>query len=211
MADGETSTEIAEKAAIRRRWITLGEVLGVAAVAISGLTFWNGYRERADSAADRRVAERRADAKAATLQLKGVPMVDGTRMAVVPIDPAQNVQDMKILFPAALSVNPVETTGDARLETAWFDTGLKRARKAAGRDDASKGDERFPVVMVTRFLSDGAAYDDVAIYDVGYAIDGAFLKGKVVRLRGLSLVSRTTAKEAEAKLEAAWRARTGRK
>ncbi len=210
MAEGETPTEIAEQAAIRRRWITLGEVLGVAAVAISGLTFWNSYRERADNAADRRVAERRADAKAATLLLKGVPMVAGSRMAVTPIDPAQNVQDMKILFPAALSVNPVETTGDARLETAWFDTGLKRARKAAGRDDVSTGDERFPVALVTRFLSDGAAYDDVAIYDVGFAIDGAFLKGKVVHLRGLSLVARTTAKAAEGKLEAVWKARAGK-
>ena len=210
MAEPETPTEIAEKAAIRRRWITLGEVLGVAAVAISALTLWNSYRERSNAEADRQVNERRAHARAATLLLKGTSELDGARMAVAPIDPAQNVQDMKILFPAGISVNPIETTGDARIEAAWFDTGLKRARKAAGRDDVSKGDERLPVALVTRFLSDGAAYDDVAIYDIGYAIDGEFLKGKVVRLRGLSLVARTTAKTAQAKLDAVWRARAKR-
>ncbi len=210
MAEQETPTEMAEKAAIRRRWLTLGELLGVAAVAISALTFWNSYRERTGAEAERQVAEQRAGVKAATLLLKGTAELDGTRMAVTPLDPGQNVQDMKILFPAGVSVNPIETTGDARIEAAWFDTGLKRARKAAGRDDESKGDERLPVALVTRFLSEGAAYDDVAIYDIGYAIDGEFLKGKVVRLRGLSLVARTTAKAAQAKLDGLWRERTGK-
>ena len=207
MAENETPTEIAEKAAIRRRWITLGEVLGVAAVAISALTFWNSYRERTSAEADRQVAEHRAGLKAATLLLKGHATEDGQRMAVIPVDPSQNVEDMKILFPAGVSVNPIETTGDARIEAAWFDTSLKRARKAAGRDDVSKGDERLPVALVTRFFSGGATYDDVAIYDIGYAIDGEFLKGKIVRLRGLSLVARTNAKAAQAKLDAVWRAR----
>ena len=47
MLEPETpQQQAAEAAAIRRRWITLGEVLAVAAVLISALTFWNSYQER---------------------------------------------------------------------------------------------------------------------------------------------------------------------
>ncbi len=36
--------QAAEAAAIRRRWINLGEVLAVIAVLISALTLWNSYQ-----------------------------------------------------------------------------------------------------------------------------------------------------------------------
>ena len=55
----ETPAAKAEAARIRRRWLTLGEILAVAAVAISGLTFWNSYSERRHTE-EARVAESRA-------------------------------------------------------------------------------------------------------------------------------------------------------
>src|SRR3546814_3299470 len=38
--------------------------------------------------------------------------------------------------------------------------------------DASKGDERLPVAITTRYLADGALQSDVALYDLGYVLEG---------------------------------------
>ena len=206
----ETQAEKAEAASIRRRWITLGEVLAVVAVVISALTFWNSYRERADAEAERHAAARHADTKAASLVLKGAPAQNGDWLTLTALDPTQTIQDQKVSFPSKLLVDTVETTGEGRIEAAWFDTKLKRARNDAGRAEESVGDERLPVAIATRFFVDGAAHDDLAIYDIGYAIEGAFLKGKLVKLRGLSLIERATPERMQARLDALWAARIGR-
>ncbi|KAK0338546.1 hypothetical protein LTR94_038208, partial [Friedmanniomyces endolithicus] len=63
----------AEAAAIRRRWITLGEVLAVLAVSISALTLYLNWAdkkdERADKAAERAAESRKASSRAAILIL----------------------------------------------------------------------------------------------------------------------------------------------
>lgn len=207
----ETPAKKAEAAAIRRRWITLGEVLAVVAVLISALTLWNNYRERSDAEAGRQAAEQRSGVKAATLVLKGAPGEDARALTITPVDPSQTIQNQAFRFPNALLIDSVEITGEGRLEAEWFETKLKRAREAAGRSAESHGDERLPVGVVTRFFADGTTRDDVAIYDVGYAIEGEFLKGKVIRLRGLSLVERTSPTALQARLDAVWRARAARK
>src|SRR3546814_20351205 len=65
MSEKQTKAQAAEAAAIRRRWITLGEIVAVAALIISGLTFWNSYSERTASEAER-AAEKAAAAEAET-------------------------------------------------------------------------------------------------------------------------------------------------
>ena len=49
----QTPSEKAEAAAVRRRWINLGEILAVVAVLISGLTLWNSYTERSHAEAEK--------------------------------------------------------------------------------------------------------------------------------------------------------------
>ena len=194
--------------ATRRRWIPFGAVVAGIAVLISALTLYNSYRERSDAEADRHVAERRADAKAATLVLKGAPVENGAWLTVSPLDGSQTILDQKIIFPNKLLVDSIETTGDGRIQADWFDTKLKRLRHDLGRGETSVGDERLPVGIASRFFVDGAAHDDVAIYDIGYAIeDAGFLKGKPLRLRGLSLVERSSATRVQTRLDALWAAR----
>jgi hypothetical protein len=198
----------AEAAAIRRRWITLGEGLGLAAVVISGLTFWNSYSERTNAEAERSASEKKANRAAATLLLKGVTAKDGSTVTLAPLRDDQTIQSQAIRFPATLGLSPIETTGDARIETGWFDAALKKARRAAGRTEESKGDERLPVLITTRFLGAGTLHEDVALYDLGYAIEeGGLFGGSDVRLRGLSLMERADAKSAPARLDRIWKAR----
>jgi hypothetical protein len=198
-----TTAAEAEAAAIRRRWITLGEGLAVVAVVISGLTLWNNWSERADSAAVKTSDARQASQRAATLVL--VASGSGERaLTLKPASADQSVQSQTIAFPSALELDPAETTGEPRIEAAWFDSALKKARAAAKLPDDSRGDERLPVVVTTRFLVDGEAHEDVALYDIGYSITGRWLAGHSVTLRGVSLVSRVKPANARATLDKRW-------
>ncbi len=155
-----------EAAAIRRRWITLGEVLTVAAVVISGLTLWNSWSERSDSEATKTAEARQASSRAATLVLTAALSGDHA-LALKPVSGTQSVQSQRIAFPTALGAAPAQTTGEPRIEAAWFERALKKARNEAGLPDDSRGDERLPVAITTQFLVDGEAHEDVALYDIG--------------------------------------------
>lgn len=202
-ADAKAEARAAEAAAIRRRWITLGEVLAVIAVAISALTLWNSWSERKDSEVAKTAEARHASTRAATLVL----ITSGSDKRTLSLKPAsadQSVQSQTIRFPTALGAAPAETTGEPRIEAGWFEDALKKARDKADRPDDSRGDERLPVLISTRFLVDGEAHDDVALYDIGYTIAGRLFSGHSVTLRGLSLVARVKGGEAGRKLDARW-------
>ncbi|TGX55253.1 hypothetical protein E5A73_05965 [Sphingomonas gei] len=203
-ASAKAEARAAESAAIRRRWITLGEVLAVIAAFISALTLWNSWSERSDSKADQQAEAQRASARVATLVLIATNSGDET-LVLKPASAEQTVQSQRILLPASLGVAPVETTGESRIEAKWFERPLEKAREAAHLPDNSRGDERLPMVIITRFLADGEPHEDVALYDVGYTISGKFLSGHKVTLRGLSLISRVKTAAAQAKLDARWR------
>lgn len=201
-ANANTEVRAAEAAAIRRRWITLGEILAVIAIVISALTLWNSWSERSDSKAAKSADAQQASARAATLVLtaKG-----GDRtLALKPADEEQSVQSQKILFPTALDAAPAETTGEPRIEAGWFENALKKARESAHLSDNSRGDERLPVVITTQFLADGVQHEDVALYDIGYTISGRLLAGHSVKLRGLSFVSRIKSGDGQDRLDGRW-------
>ncbi len=205
MADEDSKAQAAEAAAVRRRWLTLGEVLAVAAVLISALTFWNSYSERSHSEAERVQEARHADRKARTLVLKATAEKDGDRLVIAALGD-QAIQGQTIRFPAALSVDAVDST-TPRIEQDWFASGLKAAREAAGEKSENRGDQRLPIAITTRFYADDALVEDTAIYDVGYATEGHFLGGTSVRLRGLALIGHATPKAAQARIDALWKAR----
>jgi len=194
----------AEAAKVRRRWITLGEILAVAAVLISGLTLWNNWNDRRETKAERAATEQRASAKVAKLVLVAAEGGNQT-LTLKPAAAEQSVQSQSILFPTALGVSPAATTGEPRIEGGWFEHALVKAREVAGLPDNSRGDERLPVAIVTQYLADGDPHEDVALYDVGYTISGKFLGGHSVTLRGISLVAKVKRDHAQARLDARWK------
>jgi hypothetical protein len=201
----EETSEAAQRRR-RLRWITLGEFLGVAALVISGLTFWNSYSERRDSEEEEAAEEREASNKARILVLRATRDKEGDRL-VLSAAGDQVIQGQTIRFPKALGVDPVDSA-DPRIEADWFADGLKNARRAAGADDRPRGDARIPVVITTRFTIDGDVAEDVSLYDIGYAVkNGGLFGGTSIKLRGLSLIGRSNAKAAPARLDALWQAR----
>lgn len=194
-----------EKAATRRRWLTLAECLAVAAVLISALTLWDNHTDRARERAQEAVSTSKARAEASVLILRGTPDRNGDSIALAPLREDQAVQAQTIILPSVLKVEPIDTAGDPRIESDWFASGLKRALKAAGQDDDARGDERLPVLIATRYLVGGQMLEDRALYDIGIKLDGQFLGGDKVRLRGLSLVGPANGKDSQSRLDARWR------
>ena len=202
MAEPETPKQAAEAAAIRRRWITLGELLAVAAVVISGLTFWNSYQERSDVQAERAAEKQAKSAKAQVLMLSAT--ADGRNLRLGARDPEQAIQEQRIVFPSALGMDAIDTV-EPRLEAKWVEAATGKLRRDEDKKQPA-GDPRLPIAITTRFVSGGATYSDTAIYDVGYRVDRGLLDTDV-DLLGLSLVERVGAQAAPARLDAIWKAR----
>jgi hypothetical protein len=204
----ETAEERKEKAAIRRRWITLGEVLAVIGVLISALALWNSYAERRSNEAERQAekaekAEKGSVSRVLLLKASG----GGKRLTLEPRDSEQAIRSQTILFPS-----PLETRIDAvvapRIEADWVKQAVKKAHDLGRKEAKGPGDARMPVAITTSFDSEGAAFTETGIYDIGYKESGGGLFGGTdVELRGLSLVERVSAAKAQARLDAIWKAR----
>jgi hypothetical protein len=198
----------AEAAAVRRRWITLAEILGVIAVAISGLTFWNSYQQRSADEADKAAARSQAEAEAQILLLRAAPDRDGRTLSLASAGTGQTIQNQTIAFPGPLGVAKVDTVIEPRIEAGWFEEALLRARRAAGEQEEGRGDERLPVAITTFFFSGGAMRRDSAIYDIGYRIEGGGLfGGHHIRMRGISRIETASPRTVQARLDTIWRAR----
>jgi hypothetical protein len=203
MAEGETPAQAAEAAAIRRRWITLGEILAVIAVLISGLTLWNSYSERSSAEAERSAEKKEEAARSQALVLKAEGR--GERLSLSALDPGQAIQSQTVAFPASLGARSIEILIEPRIEAGWVKDVVKRAR--GGGEGKASGDARMPVAITSRFVAAGRTYSDTAIYDVGYRRESSLLGGSEVELLGLSLIERVPAAKAGARLDSIWRGR----
>jgi hypothetical protein len=200
--------EETEAAAVRRRWITLAEVLGVIAVLISGLTLWNSYRQQSADEAEKAAARTEAAAEARILLLRASPDRDGRTLSLASAAAGQMIQNQNIAFPAPLGVAAVDTLIEPRIEAGWFEQALLRARQAGGGQGEREGDERVPVAITTFFFSGGAMHRDSAIYDIGYRVEGGGLfGGHKLRMRGISRVETASPRNLQSRLDSIWRSR----
>lgn len=200
--DAQTPAERKEAAAIRRRWITLGEILAVIGVLISGLALWNSWSERS-TAEKERVAQKAKQANVSRILLLK-SSGGGKRLALAAHDPDQAIQSQTLLFPSAFGLGGFDTT-EPRIEAEWVKRAIKKARD---KDEKVRGDSRIPVAITTRFVADRRTFTDSALYDVGYQESGGGLfDGREVELKGLSLIGRTTAARAQDQLDSLWAAR----
>ncbi len=192
----------------RLRWITLGEAVAIAAVLISGLGLWNSYADRREAQTEKAAQSGRH----APFALRATPNGDGSVLTLTAIGGDDAIQSQTVRFPPALKLAPASTTSDARIEAGWFGDALKADRKTRALADETKGDERMPVMIETGYLAGGQPATARAFYDVGYALEGRFLRGAAVRLRGLSLIGKAPASDAaaDAQLADLWAARAGK-
>lgn len=190
----------------RFTWLTLGELVGVVALVIAGLNFWESHREhvredRLQAASDRRAVVAQA------LLLTGAADGSGDRLRLQPARAGQVIQSQIVVLPTEVRTDAVSTTGDSRIERGWLEAGVRAARERIG-DASAPGDRRLPVGLETVYLADGEAHTDRAIYDVGYLLQPRLIGGAKVQLEGLSLVRRGVNGDLRARVDAVWAART---
>lgn len=206
MSDKSTVEEQAKRRT-RLRWITLGETVGIIAVLISGLGLWNSYQQHREER-----AEKAAAVSPVPFHLKATASGDGGTLSLLPVVADHAIQGQVLRFPPSFKLSPVTTTSDARIEAGWFGGALKADRHTRLLPEETQGDERVPVMIETEYLANGTPLKARAFYDIGYALEGHFLRGSSVKLRGLSLIGKAPASDAAAdqRLAALWEARAGK-
>lgn len=182
------------------RWPSLGEMVAILAVVIAGLGYWDNRRDRAEERAQQ--AELKAGAAPRAFLMTGTPSENGGRIALASAQPDQVIQTQTLHFPTAVRDDPIQTTGNPRIERDWFAGGLKKALRDVPRGDEAKG--RVPVGVVTVFIEDGKTRTDRAIYRLGYGLQDRLLRGDAVELEGLSLVRRGVTGDLQAAVDAMW-------
>jgi hypothetical protein len=181
----------------RRRWISIGETVGILALLISAISLWDSHQERAET---RAAAAQVKPVKVPPLVLTATADADGEVLRLASPNSDRVIQTQTIVFPKALDVDSVDTVGNPRIEAEWFAGEL---RDALG-DDRTKG--RLPVGIVTRFTDNGTEREDTAIYDIGHGWRSRLLQRDAPVLEGITLVARSP-KDLQAALDSRWRKR----
>lgn len=191
----------------RLRFLTLAEFVGIAALVIAGLGYWDTHRERTLTEKERaaEAQEKKAQAKAGALKLAFLmtaqPEAGGERLRLASVHPEQVIQTQTLVFPSEVRGDPAETTGNPRLEAGWIEGGLSRAEHDRG---VKKPHGRLPVGVVTVFIEDGQTKTDRSIYLVGYSAHPRMLRADKVELEGLSLLQRGVGEKVQAAVDRVW-------
>ena len=186
------------------RWLSLAEIVGVVAVVVAVLGYWDSHRERIQEsrekalAARERQVEARANALKQTFLMTGTLEGSGDRIRLASQRPEQVIQTQTIWFPRQVRPSSVETTGNPRLEVSWVEDGLRKTKAETGR---------VPIGVLTVFIEDGVTKTDRAVYQVGYSLHGRTLRPDEVDLDGLSLARRGVTGDLQAAADTLWAAR----
>ena len=178
------------------RWLTLAEGVGVLALVIAGLGYWDAHRERTERDRDRAAAAQEHQARS-TFLMTGTLESSGDRLRLASVRPEQVIQTQTVWFPTAIRAGSIETTGNPRLEAGWIEDGV---RKAAGKSKQG----RTPVAVQTVFIEDGQVKTDRAIYQLAYSLHPRLLRGEKVTLEGLSLSRRNVPGDLQATADGLW-------
>jgi hypothetical protein len=187
------------------RWLTLAEIVGVAALVIAGLGYWDNHRERIQTDRERaaesreRQAQARVSALKSTFVMTGSPSESGDRIRISPVHPEQVIQTQELWFPAAVRADSVRTTGNPRIEAGWI------ARVAKADPKARSG--RVAVGVLTVFIEGGQTKTDRAVYYVGYSRELRMLRADKLTLEGLSVARRGVAGDLQKSADGLWAAR----
>ena len=178
------------------RWLTLGEIVGLVAVVLAALGYWDSHRERV--AADKaRQAEIASQALKQTFLMTGTLNGQGDALRLTSVDADQVIQTQTVWFPRAIRPDSVETTGNPRLEADWIADGVGQAAPKAKAG-------RIPVGVLTVFIENGQTKTDRALYDLGYSRHRHLLIDERVSLEGLSLIRRGVVGDLQTAADQIW-------
>jgi hypothetical protein len=190
----ETPAEKAEARAIRRRWLTIGELVAVAGVIIAGVSLWVSWADKRDEANQKASAATKAAAAETRLDLRA-SVNDGGKQVVLN-DAAHEILDTMVTFPKALGVGE-QAPVLPRIESSWF-SGAVLAATDKGADER---EGRLPVLVTISYRAGDATKQDRAIVELVWRTSGRMLAGRELRIEAARIRERGGD---QARIDALW-------
>lgn len=158
----------------RRRWVTFGEIIAVAALIISALGLWITWRSTQNDKPTRVVEQKQA----IPLTLRGTADRDGRALVLAPVEAGHALESLTVTIQGS---PPIDVGSDGRLSAGDVEAALK------DRDRDRKGAGKVPVRIAARYVEMGAERRGGATYQLRYRWEGGGLfGGRSLRLVGLS-------------------------
>jgi hypothetical protein len=159
----------------RRRWITLGELIALAALIVSALGVWIAWKSSSKDEPTRIVEQR----SAVPLALRGSADGDGRTLTITPADPSHGLESLKVTIKGA---SPIDVGSDGRLSASDVEAALKVREK-----EAKDVTHSVPIRIDARYVEAGADRHGGGSYVLRYKWEGGGLfGGRSLRLIGLS-------------------------
>ena len=168
MADSPTPDSKA-----RRRWITLGETIAIAALAVSALGLWNSWRSEDTDRPSPQVETKTA----IPIAFRGKVEADGKAMTITPVESGHSLESLTL---TTAGKPPILIGSDGRLS----------ASDVEGLVDNSAKDKvgSLSVRVEAHYIEAGTLKRGGGRYRISYRWDdGGLFGGDKLRLTGLSL------------------------
>jgi hypothetical protein len=159
----------------RRRWITFGELIALAALIVSAVGVWIAWKS-SDNDKPTRVVEQR---QSIPLTLRGKREDDGTRLEISPVESSHALESLTVTLPGA---SPIEVGSDGELSANDVQSALK------GHDNDPKDQTLSVRVGIdARYVEMGKERRGGGTYTLRYMWKGGGLfGGRSLHLVGLS-------------------------
>lgn len=190
----ETPAEKAEARAIRRRWLTIGELVAVAGVIIAGVSLWVSWADKRDEASQKANAASKAAAAETRLDLRAT-VGDGGKQVVLS-DPEHEILDTAVAFPRSLGAS-AQAPVLPRIESSWFGGAVLMATDKG----ADKREGRLPVLVTVSYRAGDATKQDRAIVELVWRTSGRILAGRELRIEAARIRERGGD---QARIDALW-------
>ena len=102
----------------RRRWITFGELIAVAALAVSAAGVWISWKS-SDKDGPTKIVEQR---QSIPLTLRGKRENDGSRLEISPVESSHALESLTVALPGA---SPISVGSDGELAASDVESALK--------------------------------------------------------------------------------------
>lgn len=173
-------SETPEQRRRRLRWLTLGEIIAVVAVAISALGLWKTWQDEPQKPV---LVEKQATVP---LTLRGIARKDGRSLLVEPVEAGHSLDSASLAFGSI----KLELAGNAELDASDLERAVEKSAAAKGQKPGD-GLHRLPLRIDARYVEAGQTRRSAANYALVYRWEeGGLFGGRSLRLVGLSLVSR---------------------
>jgi hypothetical protein len=165
MSDSET----------RRRLISIGEVIALAALIVSAVGVWISWKSSSDDKPAQVVEQRQP----IPLTLRATVQRDGQDLVIEPVEPGHGLQSLKLTIKGAA---PIELGSDGRLQASDVQAALKERPK-----EAKDVTHRVPVQIDAHYVEMGKDRRGGGAYMLRYRWEGGGLfGGRSLWLVGLS-------------------------